>query len=338
MERKESLLKFEEEIRKKTEIINNELKALFGVSESAPEAAPVPDAEEILYGDRQPDETSCLEVMGRIFSCEIYYPTNKANDIWLVTEHGHCGRARDWAKLAKLANEEGYGLLGFNMHQEGKDPYEKMSMKLDEWTEVARQAPLIFQKKGISPRKLIFLGQSSGGSAGADLLVKGRKSHPYDGAILIGPTLTNVNPEGLAAMDEVVNKYLGPNEDVMLDWKWLAPLLKQFKNEKLDEAYAGYLSTLDGLPYRHSRDSMTIDDSRILEKLDQIDIPVIIAKGEFDEVDHRSINKTQEILKQSPNPNITLSTIEGAGHQAHIEKPELVMQLIEQLVSKIKRE
>jgi len=338
MKFKESSIPFEKEIKEKEEFINKEFKTIFGVPEDAPEARPVPDAEKILYGDRQPDGIFSVEVSERVFGYETYQPTNKANGVWLVTEHGHCGRARDWAKLAKLASEKGFGILAFDMHKEGKNIYEKMSMKIDQWMAVTQQAPAIFQKHNISPKKLIFLGQSSGGSAGAALATEGREKHPYDGVILIGPTLTTADPEALKVMDKVIDQHLGSDEDIMIDWKWLAPLIKQFKDEKLNEAYAGYLSTLPGFPYRHSRDSMTIDDSRILEKLNKIDIPLIITRGEFDEVDHQSLNKAQEILKEKPNPNITFGTIKGAGHQAHVENPELVMDLIEQLLVEIEKD
>lgn len=315
--------------------VNQALKAMFGLSVNPPEAQPVSGAEEMLYGDREPDETGDFQVNERAFGYEIYQPTKEANGVWLVTEHGHCGRARDWAKLAKMANDQGYGLLALEMHKHGRDDYEKMSMKLEEWTIAGQQAPGILNKKGVQPRKLIFLGQSSGGSAGAAIAVEGKQSHPYDGMILIGPTLTNTDPDGVKAMEELVGQNINTDEDVMLDWKWMAPLFAQIKDEKLNQAYAGYLSTLPGFPFRHARDSMVVDDAKILDRLGRIDVPVVVSAGEYDVIDHRSMPQLEERLQRTSNKNVSVQKIEGAGHQAQIEKPELVMSLIDKLLLQI---
>jgi|GEM_PF-3678681 len=315
--------------------VNQALKNMFGLPVDAPEAKPMPDAEKLLYGDREPDEIGDLQVNERVFGYEIYRPTKEANGVWLVAEHGHCGRARDWAKLAKIANDEGYGLLALEMHKHGRDDYEKMSMKLEEWVAAGQQAPEILHQKNIQPKKLIFLGQSSGGSAGAAMAAEGEQSHSYDGIILIGPTLTNTDPDGVKAMQDLVSQNIGPDKDAMLDWKWMAPLFAQIKDVKLNAAYAGYLSTLPGFPFRNSKDSMVIDDDKILNRLRDINVPLVVSAGEFDVIDHRSIPQLEESLKHTPNQNVIIEKIKGAGHQAQIEKPELVMSLVDELLSQI---
>jgi len=318
---------------KKEEVINKELKSMFGVQENSPEAEWTLDMEEKLYGDRQPDEINDFKVGERIFGYELFQPTSKVNNIWLIAEHGHCGRARDWAKLAKIANEQGYGLLALDMHKHGKDDFEKMSMKLNEWVAVAKQAPEILSSKNIDPEKIIFLGQSSGGSAGAALAIEGKEQSPYDGMVLIGATLTNADPDGNKAVDDLANRHLNAGEDVMIDWKWMAPLLAQLKDEKLSQCYAGYLSALPGLPWRHSKDSSAVDEKIILDRLEKIDVPIIFSSGEEDTIDSKSPSRLEEVLGEKPNANIEIAEIDGAGHQAEIEKPELVMEIIKKTLT-----
>jgi pimeloyl-ACP methyl ester carboxylesterase len=321
--------------QKPTKSVSQEVQKIFGLPENHLQAEWRDDMAILLYGDQKPDEIGDFQVENRTFGYELYRPEGNPNGTWLITQHGDCGNPRDWAKLAKLAISRGFGLLALDMHKAGQDEYERMSMILEQWEAAAKQAPEILRAKQVAPRKTIFVGQSSGGSAGASLAVKGRGENPYDAMYLIGPTLANTDPGTIATVNLILDRNLKPAEDFMLDWAWLAPLLPQLKDEQLNQAYAGYLSTLPGLPWRNSQDSLAVNEAVILEKLGGIDVPVVFGVGEFDTVDKVSPQKLLERLDKTPNPQVKIEKIAGSGHQAEIEKQEAIMAAIERLTGSL---
>jgi len=323
----------EQENEQARQAANAELRALFEVPADAKCLTPQDASRDILYG-RAPDESVEIEVGGRKFGAEFYVPQGEAPKVWVVAQHGYAGRARDYSKLAELLNAEGIGVVALDMHAHGKNDTERMSMRTDEWADVAAQAPELMRDK-MQAEKLIFIGQSSGGSGGAGMLVEEKTHHPYDGAVLIGPTLITVHPELVEQMDTVVGKYTSKDGEVMIDFGWLAPLMNQMHDERLNRAYQTHFTTTPGFPYRAAREAIAIPRERIIDRLGRIDVPTIMVKGEHDHEDDVSLKIAQEELVKQSNQNIEIRPpIQGAGHQAHIEKPEVIAQLIKELLSK----
>jgi len=317
--------------------VNQKLRELFGVHDQ-PYFKPGFTHYEAIEGG-SPEIEERFKVGERVFGAEYYLPLKeRENGVWVVTQHGYGGRARDFSKLAELLKKEGVGLLSLDMHITGKDDYERMSMNIDEWANVAIEARNrlrdSLKEKGKRIGKLIFVGQSSGGSSGASLLVNGKDRHPFSGAVLIGPTLTTVHPELVESMDKIVDDVTSKEDDVMIDFGWFGPLMRQCNDEDRNFAYQAHFATLPGFPYRHAREAIAIDKEKILDRIDSIDVPTILVKGKEDNEDIASIKAVAEVLSANPNQSIHIEEeIEGAGHQAELDKPEVIARLIEKLAN-----
>lgn len=311
---------------------NTELKKLFGVNEETPVVTPDSANQDILYG-REPDARDHFNVGTREFGLELYRPNPEVDrKICVVAQHGYGGRGRDYSKLAEILNEKGITILSLDMHADGKDDFEKMSMRADEWANAGIQARTTSLLTNVALEKYIFVGQSSGGTGGVELLERSKKEHQYDGAILIGPTLVTVHPELVQSMDELAQRYTSENQDVMIDWKWLASLTQQMNDPKLNRAYQSHLATTPGFPYKAAREAIAIPKEKLIERLGQVDVPTFMVKGADDHEDEVSLLTASEVLEKVSNPNITLCPeIQNAGHQAHIEKPEEIAKLVEEL-------
>lgn len=315
---------------------NLELKALFGLIDQATIMTPDSASRDILYG-KEPDEVSEFVVREREFGVELYNANPRTDrKIAVVAQHGYGGVARDYSKLAAILNERGITVFSLDMHKQGKNDFERMSMNIDEWADVAIQTPCISQVSKLSIERFIFIGQSSGGSSGAEIAMRGRDEHKYNGALLIGPTLVTGNPEFVRSMDAIFKKYASGYGDIMVDWQWLAPLFPQMKNPALNRAYQAHFTTTPGFPYRSAREAMVIPREELINRLSNVDIPLFMVKGDEDRVDEVSLPTASTELQEHLNPLVELlPNIYGAGHQAHIERPEEIVALVEQLIQKI---
>ncbi len=322
---------------------NADMKIVFRVPTDAPQIDFLKADQENLYG-AEPRSIETIEIGEKKYGVEIYLPKSETPPTtWVVTQHGYGGKARDYSKLAELLNKENIGVMALDMHTpqgttNNEDKIKQMSMSVDEWANAASEIPqTVLKQHGWKTKKLIFIGQSSGGSGGAGLLIKGKESHPYDGAILIGPTLITCSPDELIKqMDQVVKKYAGEQGNVMLDWKWLAPLLEQFHDPKLNRAYQAYLVTTPGFPLPAARECVAIVREKIIGQLAKIDVPTFMVKGKHDHVDEVSLKVAEETLAAQPNSNINIKPqTEDAGHQVHIEKPKAIAALVQELLMKL---
>lgn len=289
------------------------------------------EGKGLLYGKKASKETK-VEVNDRDFGVEIYEPKEWANKkIWVVAMHGYAGQARDFSRLAEMVNGKNWGLLSFDMHTDGKDVFERMSMNINEWADVGLTAPKILGEQGFEYDKLIFVGQSSGGSAGAEICIRNEKKKVYDGAVLVSPTLTTVISEAeVLAIDLLMKKYLKKTKDVIALFRWLATAYDQVSNETLNKLHQGSLMTQVGMPLISARECYRISD-KLLDALHKINIKTIMIRGEEDKADTKSLKAAQKVLKGNDLVEI-INDVEGASHQMHIGHPEKVLEQIEKLV------
>lgn len=314
---------------------NKDLRKLMEASEDFTPLTPESADQEMLYG-KAPDKTEALEIRERKFGAQFYMPKEGLSDkaTWVICQHGYAGSARDYSKLAEILNAQGTGVISLDMHVNGKDDFEKMSMRVEEWAEAARKCPEVLRNNDIEPENLIFIGQSSGGSGGAKML---EGSHEYNGAILIGPTLVTPEPEFVQVLDATLAPYKDKCQDVMMDWRWLAPMLNQMHDEELNAAYQSHFTTTPGFPVHAARESYHIPREEILNNLDKITVPTFMVKGEFDQADKTSLGEAEKELATHENRNVEIKPdIKDAGHQAEIEKPEAIAELIKELLEKTK--
>jgi pimeloyl-ACP methyl ester carboxylesterase len=319
----------------KTIAVNDAMQKLFGL-EKVPRLRPQDFNVHAYYTD-EPSRTYMIEVGGRSFGLEIYVPEQAMNkNIWLVTQHGYGGNPSDWSRLASILKKEGIGIASLGMHVSGKDDYEMMSMRSGEWADVASQAPSVIEE--LQNTQLIFVGQSAGGTAGAVMLARGKKAHPYTAAVLIGPTLIPpVAPELVAKMDRNLHEIIG-EQDVLLSWDWFTHAIHQMHDDELNRAYQAYYTTLPGYPVRAAAECLTIP-AHVLNNLSAIDVPTILVKGRKDAVDEKSLPAARTALAGQHQSHIMFANEpENTGHQMHIENPEATAAIIRQLIQTMSME
>ncbi len=313
---------------------NEALRKLFGVPEDS--QLIIPDFEpDLLYG-KSPDKLTVFQSGNREFRAEIYFPEKGERNVWAVAQHGYGGRARDFSKLAELLNRDGIGVFSVDMHFQGEDKFERMSMIAGEWARVAMSAKRVLNHECPPHQRsgTIFIGQSSGGTAGGQLIEL--DNQPYDGALLIGPTLVTPDPDSVVQMDKAVEPFTRKGADFMIDWKWLGLVSNQMHDEALNKAYLSYLASTAGMPYFAARGAYVVPREQFMDWIHDVKVPTFVTRGEFDTEDTTSLEILREELLQKPNPSFTIKPlISDAGHQAHIEKPDEVAKLVRELIKEI---
>ena len=287
--------------------------------------------EELLYGPEASQKTE-VEVNNRKFGVEIYEPKEWADKkVWVVAMHGYAGCARDYSRLAEMINGKGWGLLSFDMHVNGKDPIEKMSMNIDEWADVGLTAPEVLKKLDLEHDKLIFVGQSSGGSSGAEICIRNEEKKVYDAAVLVSPTLTTTLPPGaVEGINLLMRQHTKKGSDIIAFFRWLSTVYKtQIVDETLNKLYKGFLSTRIGMPIKAAEECFHLPKKKLLNRLHKINIPTIMMRGEEDDLDKKSLKAAAKVLPEN-SPVQIMNGIEGCAHQFHIGRPQVLLEQIEE--------
>lgn len=289
---------------------------------------------ELIWG-KVPDAHEMITVGKRQFGVELYRAKQEAQrGILVVAQHGYSGRARDWSRLAEQVNVAGIDLLAVDMHASGRNKFEQMSMRIDEWAQVATESLHSTLAQEAKAEQKFFVGQSSGGTAGAEIAIRNHSTPVFNGALLIGPTLITVNPDIVVEIERIVRKHAKGKRDAMIDGHWLWALTGQCQDPQRNAAYQHALSEMPGFPFNAAREAVDIPRARLIEHLDAIDIPVILVRGENDQEDRVSLGVAQEELNGKHTPIVIGDPIPQAAHQAHIDNPEAIAALIEQLIQR----
>lgn len=324
---------------------NDAVRTLLGMRESAM-VDPNDFDPAVLYG-RPPDDVFHFgKEDGYSEGC--YRPKGGTSDTWVVTQHGYAGNPGDWSRLAEILTAEGIGVVTMSMHDAGKgdcgamtlqssrDDCKRMSMSVERWAHMARIAARRSWELA-KAKRVIFVGHSSGGSSGAATFALRKWHHRISGGLLLAPTLVSTIPPELdGALEAIATRYAGEDGDVLLDRRWLATGLRHMHDERLNAAYQAYCATLPGYPLRAAREAAVVDGRTLIDDLFKTEVPVTLVRGAQDTVDTASMDAIRKELALAPNAHIRIADdVPDAGHHLEIEKPEVVAQLIRELLARM---
>ncbi len=271
-----------------------------------------------------------LEIDGQKFNLLLDETSDRHNRIPIVFLHGFTGSAKDWLfifdSLPKKFFPIAIDLIG---HGETDSP-EDLSMY--SCGSIVHQLNSIFEKLGI--HKFVIVGYSLGGRAALSYSIK--YQHKILAAIFESTT---------AGIENITEKKERVEHDLLLadkiksegmDWFmkfWLdLPMFHSLK-EKFDIDYIRNeraKNNVIGLSNMLAGFSTGLMSSYWYE-LKYLDFPVLLVTGSEDQK-FTTINKRMcELI-----PNVDLKIVDNAGHNTHLEKPELFIKLVLDFLNSLK--
>ena len=273
------------------------------------------------------DDSRFIDIDGIVF----HFKDQGESETEILMLHGIFSNLWCWDPIFDELSRN-YRLVAYDRPAFGLTERPGVTKKYNPYSAEQSELQALRLMKRLGMKKPILLGHSAGGNMALRLAIKYPDS--FSGLILISPGTYTVMPpvfiRELMKLGLFRNITIGmirdlpENVDTMIERNYYNPetMTDEMKNKYLTTAQA---ENWDQAIWEYLKGQ---DDSIIAERLDEIEIPVLIIQGIHDQVAPLEDNlKAARIL-----PNARLLFLPKCGHSAQEEQPEAVIEAVKDFI------